>query len=206
MKRGNSIAFSNIRAYVSVTESSLNLFPIILKNSDIQRYVLFRVEFYFWSFTSEMTSEMSVLWHVHVLIQTMLFVHMLIAFVFITTRKKKTQTKSILLVFVVLNEDIIYTSKHLFNLLANVESCELMISVMLWSFLGKKSHVVVIFSDVLCVVCDTWFRTAESPLLLWCDTFHPKGFYPDSDDSSITISVIATHVNWLAWSQLFKGL
>lgn len=90
MKRGNSIAFSNIRAYVSVTESSLNLFPIILKNSDIQRYVLFRVEFYFWSFTSEMTSEMFVLWHVHVLIQTMLFVHMLIAFVFITTRKKKT--------------------------------------------------------------------------------------------------------------------
>lgn len=154
MKRGNSIAFSNIRAYVSVTESSLNLFPIILKNSDIQRYVLFRVEFYFWSFTSEMTSEMSVLWHVHVLIQTMLFVHMLIAFVFITTRKKKTQTKSILLVFVVLNEDIIYTSKHLFNLLANVESCELMISVMLWSFLGKKiACSCYIFR---CALCCLW--------------------------------------------------
>jgi len=28
--------------------------------------------------------------------------------------------------------------------------------------------------------------------------FTPKGFYPDSDDSSTTISVIVTHVNWLA--------
>lgn len=62
--------------------------------------------------------------HVHVLIQTMLFVHMLLAFVFITTCKK-TQTKSIILVIVVLNEDVLYTSKHLFNLLASVESYEL---------------------------------------------------------------------------------
>jgi len=69
-----------------------------------------------------MTSDMFVLWHVHLLIQTMLCVY-IIAFVFITTRKKKTLNQ-----FVVLNEDVFYTST--FNLLASVESCEL-ISVLL---------------------------------------------------------------------------